>query len=124
MYVYEFRGRVAKKTELYLLDRMSAEKQGPGCYTHSRCNGSDEMANTAHTIVLLLLMKFRFLKLGMPMSSEIGGVFACALSTSWRVGAARSCIQRLEQPKSTVDTMLTIRCVKVLSAVIVPQSPR
>lgn len=59
--------------------------------THIRCNGTEVNPNTTHKQVLNHGTAPRFLTLGTPISSH--RPFACALSTSTRVGALKHCMQ-------------------------------
>lgn len=64
------------------------------------------MARRNIATLRLILICLRFRKLGTPMSSHTWCL--CALSISWRVGAARSCIQRLDAASSIVLRTLMI----------------
>lgn len=58
--------------------------------THKRCNGTELNPSTNHRHFLLQEIARRFLKLGLPISSD----FSCswAISTSRRVGLVMTCI--------------------------------
>ncbi len=85
------------------------------------CRGTELIPRHHQTAFRLLLIWLKFRQLGTPMSNHFP--FRCALSTSALVGAASSCMQRLEAPSNNEPRILMATWKIVLSRLIWPQSP-
>ena len=83
--------------------------------------GKELTTRNTHITTRDRLILERFRKLGTPMSSHF--CEECALSTSFLVGAAMSCMQRLEAPSSNVLRMLMKICATTSSRLTREQPP-
>ena len=86
-----------------------------------KCKGTELIPRHHQITFRLLLIWLKFRQLGTPMSNHFP--FRCALSTSALVGAARSCMQRLEAPSNNELRILMTTWKIVLIRLIWPQSP-
>lgn len=68
--------------------------------TNMKCKGIELNARHHYINCLILLILRRLRQLGTPISSHFPS--ECALSTSLRVGAARSCMLRFDAPNRIV----------------------
>jgi hypothetical protein len=89
---------------------------------HTKCSGRDDRASNIHTTFFLNSTWRKLRRLGMPISSHC--LFRWTLSTSSRVGARRSCMQRLDADSNDMDIMLMATCKPASSLAAKPQSPR
>lgn len=97
-----------KTVELYLTESLVEDTKGSHAATHKKCIGTEVRTRQIHIKRFVLEMCRRFRKLGTPISSH--DPFACAVSTSSRVGATTNCKQRLEAPSRSVLKTLMSTC--------------
>ena len=90
--------------------------------TYERCSNAELKPRHNHARTLSRAIFRRFLTLGVPISNQKD--FSCALSTSARVGATRSCMQKLLAPKSKVERTLINKWSQRSSLWALAQLPR